>query len=249
MTILRALSYCFNPFEPSQHALEELKRMPLPRIFFVLFSTAIATILTLGLGTIGAFRFLAHTFSVQAPTPGTKKIGKVAQSLSPQVSAVAPQTMQKTGPSPKILEIKKLHTEYLAKFEKRAQSGKWREIREDHFDWWMFPIMRPSRGHGERFALSKEEIDFLKRDSAFMDEYRRGVKLVIESWGWDLEKGGWARPSEWDNWTVRFVKIAESLNLFGEDDLFRRVKEFARALPIARSNPDYKWFNQLGILP
>jgi hypothetical protein len=64
MGILNALSYCFNPFDSTYHGIDNLKNMKNRERSHVIVSTAIVSILTLGLGTIAAFRFFSHKFKV-----------------------------------------------------------------------------------------------------------------------------------------------------------------------------------------
>jgi hypothetical protein len=69
-----------------------------------------------------------------------------------------------------------------------------------------------------------------------MKDFRRGVALVAFSWGWDVEKGlSITQPKngqEWRGYEVRLRKMADSLFLLGEEELFRSMQTFAKQCTI-----------------
>lgn len=142
--------------------------------------------------------------------------------------------LDKEKPNPdrtKIELIKEKHTEQFKKFEEWVNRGDWKMFSPEysHYDWWMFPITRPSQ-HGTTYSLSKEEIETLKKDSGFMQQYRKGVEWVVLSWGWDLHakcRVKNATPKQaWTGYGVRLGKMADSLYLFCEKDLYTKLQEF-----------------------
>jgi hypothetical protein len=132
--------------------------------------------------------------------------------------------------SPKITLIKKQHASQLAKFEVWASTNSWDEIKKGHYDWWMFPVNRASAGHGATYNVSKQDIELLQDDPDFMQDYKRGVILVVKAWGWDLENDEAVQnPSSqqsWDGYGVRLAKMSDSLKLFGERALHKKLKKF-----------------------
>jgi len=132
-------------------------------------------------------------------------------------------------------EMKELHKTQLEKFETAAEKQDWNQIHDTHYDWWMFPINEISK-FDWKYSVNKEDIEQLRLDSDYMQEYRRGVKLLLLSWGWDInsrkliEDPNVNRGQKWANWPVRLYKAGRSLQLFGEDELFQSVKDFTLSL-------------------
>lgn len=152
--------------------------------------------------------------------------------------------------------IKRDLIQQLQKFEKWAQANEWQSIHDAHYDWWMFPVERPSAAYGETYAVSKAEVEALKADPIFMNHYRRGVALVVQAWGWDLEKGEAIKPAAkgqaWDGYGVRLAKMSDSLRLFGEIELHQKLKVFfnQHCLPQQKEVPisDLSWLKRtLGV--
>ncbi len=152
---------------------------------------------------------------------------------NPRLTAAPPPPAQ---PQPSSSETAKVKNERLSlgytleDFEKWAASGRWDIFAHAHYDWWMFPINRPSAGHGDEYCFSTQEFAQLKSNKEFMINYRRGVELVLKSWGWDMTANApVANPSSGQCWTgygVRLGKMADSLYLLGERELFNTVKTF-----------------------
>ena len=154
--------------------------------------------------------------------------------------------------SAKVDRIKNKQAEQLHLFETWARAGQWQNIHNAHYDWWMFPVNRPSAGYGETYSVGKGEIQALKTDAAFMDNYRRGVVLVVNAWGWDLDQDQPVKPSSdaqcWTGYGVRLAKMSDSLQLFDEKKLHQKLKRFFNdfCLPQQRNIPisDLPWLNQ-----
>lgn len=131
----------------------------------------------------------------------------------------------------RIKRIKDELEEQLGKFEKWAQSNQWGMFSpaHSHYDWFMFPVARVS-SYGKNYAVTEDEVKALKADSEFMTKYRRGVELVVRSWGWDLNTGILVEPrtadQRWTGYGVRLGKMGNSLKLFKEFELHRKVQKF-----------------------
>lgn len=139
---------------------------------------------------------------------------------NPKLSQGSAVPSSQTTSTPKSALVKADQAKQLETFEKWAKEGKWKNFHEAHYDWWMFPISRPSRGHGDRYAVSNTDVTTLKNDPEFMKNYLRGVELVAESWGWDVKNNKpFENPSphqKWANLEIRLTKIIQSLDLFDE---------------------------------
>jgi hypothetical protein len=124
----------------------------------------------------------------------------------------------------------------LNKFIAWAQAGDWEQFGPNfhHYDWWMFPIDRSSSGQGWQFTVYHEDIQALKADQAFLKDYRLGAILLIQSWGWDVKnKCSYAHPGQgqkWRNWDVRLGKLAHSLILFEQWDLYDSLEAYVKQL-------------------
>lgn len=60
MQILKTLSYFFNPFDSSYHAIDNLKKMKTNERIKTIFKITLTSICTLFIGTIAAFRYFTH---------------------------------------------------------------------------------------------------------------------------------------------------------------------------------------------
>ena len=133
----------------------------------------------------------------------------------------------------KVANLKRRQAEQLRIFEGYARGHQWDRFHTDHYDWWMFPINRPS-SYGDLYNFSATELESLRSNPEFMASYRRGVQLVALSYGWDtttstpvplMEKG-----QGWRHYGVRLGKMATSLQLLHEDGLFHSMQQFARLM-------------------
>lgn len=138
--------------------------------------------------------------------------------------------------SSKVRNLKQKHQEQLKQFEQWAAQNKWGKFAPAHYDWWMFPIMKSSASYGDTYAFNRNELYGLKNDSQFMRDFRRGVDLVVKSWGWDLVNNRRvdhpASGQQWTGYGVRLGKIADSLYLLGEKDLYCKLQQFYREVCI-----------------
>ncbi len=126
--------------------------------------------------------------------------------------------------------VKEAHKPQLQSFEKWAKANQWGKVHRAHYDWWMFPVERESSGYGDEYAVNTADVQALKADQEFMKNYRRGVVLVVQAWGWDLEQGKAIHPpakgQRWTGYGVRLAKMSDSLRLFGETDLHQKLQKF-----------------------
>lgn len=134
-----------------------------------------------------------------------------------------------------IQALKEKHAVQLQQFEKWAKEHDWKAFLHHHYDWWMFPIARTSLGQGAKYTLFEKDIEELKNDSEFMKNFKRGVELLVLSWGWDLyNRRTVDNPDpdqKWNHYEVRLGKMADSLKLFGERELFESVRQFFLSMP------------------
>jgi hypothetical protein len=131
------------------------------------------------------------------------------------------------------------HAAQIAAFEAWAAAGDWMRFHVSHYDWWTFPIDRPSQ-HGLRYTVYADDVAQLKADPGFMTRYRRGIVLVAASWGWDVHRADFipepAPEQRWQHWPVRLHKAGRSARLFGEDALYESLRRYALWL-IDRGEP------------
>lgn len=129
--------------------------------------------------------------------------------------------------------LKSRHGEQVAKFENWAWAGDWSAFHTGHYDWWAFPIDRPS-SQGLMWTVCAGEIRALNEDSDFGIRYRRGLELVALSWGWDIRQGNEiAAPAphqQWRDWPIRLHKMTVSADLFGELEFHESLRKYGRLL-------------------
>lgn len=123
--------------------------------------------------------------------------------------------------------LKEKQKQQLQQLEEWAAEGKWFNIHNAHYDWWMFPLHRPS-SYNYEYSVTKEDVQRLKQDNEFMKNYRKGVTVVAKAWGWDIEKKQDLTQGDqaWDGYEIRLWKMLNSLKIFGETELRRRILHF-----------------------
>jgi hypothetical protein len=105
-----------------------------------------------------------------------------------------------------IAQLKKEHSAQLAKFEVWAKRG-YGEFHQNHYDWWAFPIDKPS-SYAFKYVVFDEEISEMQQDKFFLSRHRRGLELACESWGWDLNNARFLSPdalSHNQRWQVKLL--------------------------------------------
>ena len=111
------------------------------------------------------------------------------------------------------------------KFRKWADKGQWKTFHSSHYDWWAFPIDKPSSSYGTKYKLGEIQLAKLRDNPHFIQHLRSNAILVCRSWGWDLQAGKQikdATPDQrWQRWPIRLSKMCRSLQIFKQDDLFR----------------------------
>ena len=126
--------------------------------------------------------------------------------------------------------------EQLIEFEGWASAHDWQAFHAAHYDWWMFPIDHSSR-LGFSYTVYEAEVNELKTHEYFIENYLRGVELLLFSWGWCLKNSiSIENPEEGQTWQqhpIRIYKCLQSLILFGLEKEAQSVKLYAKSL-IAR---------------
>lgn len=112
----------------------------------------------------------------------------------------------------------------LEKFRSWSKANQWYEFSSrNHFDWWMFPIGDES-SQGYAYTVLAKDIEMLKNDKVFLNNYREGLRLMFLSWGWNLESSSLiSNPGEYQRWRgydVRLRKALLSMYLFSQDKYF-----------------------------
>ncbi|MCX6402469.1 MAG: hypothetical protein NT032_00770, partial [Actinobacteria bacterium] len=125
------------------------------------------------------------------------------------------------------------HSVQVAQFEQWAAEGNWQAFHDNHFDWWAFPIDKPSN-YAFAYAVFDQEIAPMKREQLFMNRHRIGADLLLLSWGWHSATGQLletpAPGQQWANWPIRLAKCARSMWLFGQVQQYESCVEYAQYL-------------------
>lgn len=130
--------------------------------------------------------------------------------------------------------LKKKMKNHLVKLQKLAEADQWMHLQthtshqDSGFDWWMFPVDRPSQGQGTKYMVNQKDVEELLSDDEFVKAYRQGVILVAKSWGFDLENklDVTSNHQKWVGYQVRLGKMLHSLKLFNQKDLFDNLVYF-----------------------
>lgn len=181
--------------------------------------------------------------------PKTQKIHPIA------VQTIGIQKMDQVPPNSdmeKLKRVKSKNAEQVRLFENWAEDGDWKKFELSHYDWWAFPVDRSSAGYGDQYAVYAPDIEVLKADEEFIQNLRKCATLVVKSWGWDLEKDRLISESErfpsqqWTGYGVRLGKMANSLKLFGQEDVYESLQHFFDkvCLPQTEKYPLEDWVSK-----
>jgi len=125
------------------------------------------------------------------------------------------------------------HAAQIERFQIWAAASQWQRFHNSHYDWWAFPIDKPSN-HGLKYTFYEGDIDALNQDPEFVAKHRLGLALVALSWGWDIHAAAELTEPEdyqsWQDWPVRLYKMAYSAKLFRRTDEFESLKKYALIL-------------------
>lgn len=122
------------------------------------------------------------------------------------------------------------------KFVAWAQAGAWEQFgpSHNHYDWWMFPLDRNSAGQGWKYTVYQQDIQALKADQDWLKDYRLGAILLMQSYGWDVKNHQpYTHPApgqQWRNYGIRLGKLANSLILFEQWDLYASLSAYVECL-------------------
>lgn len=147
------------------------------------------------------------------------------------------------------------HARQVAAFEDWAAVQDWYAFHVNHYDWWAYPVNRRS-SYGERYKLTDDALDALRRDDAFLTRWRRGVALGCLAWGWELAQARYVETPEpgqaWAHWPVRLYKMAVSAMLLGQSDVLASLcaladDQMAKGEDFTYNGRDLRWvFLRLG---
>lgn len=118
-------------------------------------------------------------------------------------------------------------------FAKWNAQQKWASFHSAHYDWWAFPIDKPS-SYGSAYQVGKEEHAKLIKDEEFIQALRDNAVFVCRSWGWELGEGVPIVTKDghqkWQDWPVRLYKMTLSLEIFEQHDLLRNAVKYGLSL-------------------
>ncbi len=97
---------------------------------------------------------------------------------------------------------------------------------DEHFDWWAFPIDRPSRRYGEKYDISVV-LDELRSDAQFLGDVLGNARMLMAAWGWDLDSARSVDETLYPRYGVRLWKCGLSLHVLGMPRAFLSVQSFA----------------------
>ncbi|MBM3688227.1 MAG: hypothetical protein FJW80_00990 [Actinobacteria bacterium] len=130
-------------------------------------------------------------------------------------------------------EIVRKQAETLSIFRAATASHQWMRIHDAHYDWWMFPIDVPS-SFGDAYAVGPAEVAELKATPGYLPDYLDGARILVRSWGWDLDTRRFIEEIDpdqvWQKWPIRLEKCGRSLWLFDEHEAYHSVRDYALAL-------------------
>ncbi len=139
-------------------------------------------------------------------------------------------------------ELKLYQSNQVKIFRAWAKAQDWQSFHVNHYDWWTFPIKKPS-SYGFRYTLNDEAVSVLRNDPEFISNLVEAARLLLLSWGWDLESRRLIDDPEpnqaWADWPIRLYKCHDSLIIFGQRMYAESVFEFARSLRLKGKSFEY----------
>merc|ERR1712228_459976 len=118
----------------------------------------------------------------------------------------------------------------LTKFIKWDKSKQYDRFHHSHYDWWMFPNDRDSWGQGRKYAVFAKDIDDLLKRDGYAESYKLGARLVLRSWGWDMDKMEFIQngteDQKWTGYNVRLLKMLYSTIILKQWDVYQSVYKF-----------------------
>ncbi len=83
---------------------------------------------------------------------------------------------------------------------------------------------------GMKYTVFGNQVEELKQDGTYLKDYRLGVILLMAAWGWDMKNqclyDNRGNQQDWTHYQVRLGKLAYSLILFQQWDLYQSVEKF-----------------------
>ena len=132
-----------------------------------------------------------------------------------------------------IPELIKKHSEQVDLFHTWSNARAWEKFHTNHFDWWAFPINRPSK-HGFKYTVGEPEVAQLKANPDFMAKHRLGAQLMWLSWGWEWQTHQLVPDpgtnQAWAHRPIRLEKCTLSMELFGHHEIAASCKAYAKHL-------------------
>jgi len=118
----------------------------------------------------------------------------------------------------------------LKQFEEWNDKRDWLAFHHHHYDWWMFPIDEIS-SRGYTYQLPVDVINDLRTNEEFIADLRQGVRLMVRSWGWDIDNSKYFdkcdEKQKWSHWPVRLYKAGKCMWLFKQYDYYESLKKLA----------------------
>jgi len=124
------------------------------------------------------------------------------------------------------------HQQQWIEFDRWLTMRDWLSFHSNHYDWWAFPIDKPS-SYGFSYTVFADEINQMKKDEGFMRRHRIGAGFLLLSWGWSLDNEPVKNPEvnqTWANWPIRLAKCARSMWLFGQEQQYESCVAYANYL-------------------
>lgn len=125
------------------------------------------------------------------------------------------------------------HKLQIESFQIWAAKEDWIAFHNSHYDWWTFPIDKPS-SYGFAYTVYSSEIKQLSQIETFMLSHCLGARLLLQSWGWNwltnqpIENPG--PNQQWANWPIRLAKCSRSMWLFDQEDEWQSCVRYAEHL-------------------
>ena len=122
----------------------------------------------------------------------------------------------------------------LTKFIKWDENKQYDRFHHSHYDWWMFPNDRDSWGQGRKYAVFQEDINDLLKLDGYAESYKLGTRLVLRSWGWNMDKKEFIQngtsDQKWTGYNVRLLKMLYSSIILKQWDVYQSVYKFCIGL-------------------
>ena len=125
-----------------------------------------------------------------------------------------------------------LQENQISEFVVWIENEDWDKFVLNHFDWYTFPIDKPSLSYSNKYCIrTKLLLDQLSDEERFLSNVKKATELVLMAWGWSMKENQqlvniWEKNKN----PTRLYKIGRCLKMFEMNDYYESLQLFAKTV-------------------